>query len=377
MRVLALVGVFLLIWPSAAQDAGEWREAFGKRLQASIRDGNASTLVDAWDVISFADRVVVDLPAEDRNASHKGVVIGLGTGSFLKKAVQDWSTGHFSYLSTTPDGGIICRSYTEQGGLNYVEFYIEGEPEDPRLVDFLIFASGEAFSQTQAKLFLSMAKGETGDRDLEGLDKISALAQDGKFAAALNAYRELPGHMRLSKLGYQSGLKVALQADINAYNELLTEYITAFPEDPSVELLSIDVYFAQKEWGKCHEVLDRLAARVGDDPAIDLVRGNVLSVEGKNEEAGKSFVRSLQADPSFEEPHWSLLTILLEMKKFDGAVRILSLLERRFDYHFTPTGLADNAMYAEFLASPEGLAWTAKVNPQVISAPSASALEAP
>ena len=63
--------------------------------------------------------------------------------------------------------------------------------------------------------------------------------------------------------------------------------------------------------------------------------------------------RAIAAEPTLEDPYWTLVQISLDEKKFDETARLLTRIEKTFG--LTLGDLTDVDVYAEFVKSAEYL----------------------
>jgi hypothetical protein len=98
----------------------------------------------------------------------------------------------------------------------------------------------------------------------------------------------------------------------------------------------------------------RLARRVGGDPYLKKLEGDVLLGEGKTARALAAYRRAVRADPEMLQAQDALARVLARLKRWGALVKQLRVLKRRFD--FDVHDLSD-PVFAEFIKTPRYLAF--------------------
>jgi predicted Zn-dependent protease len=130
-----------------------------------------------------------------------------------------------------------------------------------------------------------------------------------------------------------------------------------YPDDPCVDLLTIDRLILGGRWKDAIAAFDRIDRVVGGDPYIDDLRANVHLRAGDPDMARKLARRAIDRDPTLDAGYWTLLEIALRRRDHEATARLLSTLEDGYGWRFD--GIAGVDEYAEFVASPAYAQWQA------------------
>lgn len=91
--------------------------------------------------------------------------------------------------------------------------------------------------------------------------------------------------------------------------------------------------------------------RVGSDPYLWALRGNILYLEGKTELAKTEIGRAVTADPWLEEGYLALIGISLKERRFKDTARWIAAMRDVAGAEIA--SLEEAPEYAEFVRSPE------------------------
>lgn len=234
-----------------------------------------------------------------------------------------------------------------------------------RALDFYSYTSGERISKTVRRIYLPAAANQsrnildkllTGESDLvKASPKITELTgaiRNGKPKEALAIYASLPPGAQKEKAFMLLRLQAAQAAnDDTLYLAAMDDLAKTFPNDPCVDLITIDALVMRKEYGKTLAALQRLDKRVGGDPYLKVLQANILAEEGKEDEAAKLVQAAIDAEPTLRGAHYTRLGIANAQQKFGEMVRFLGEYEAAF--HEGIEGIETTPDYASFAASAE------------------------
>ncbi len=193
--------------------------------------------------------------------------------------------GEYAFLrSNRRDGQLrpIIRLSSENTGVNYHELVLARDRQGKVVIrDIYVLLSGETLGDAARRVLLMMVAERdstligrlTGSsRNMaefgKAIDKISKLAKT-QPKLAYEEIKKLPPKVQQEKLIMISKLMTAGEIGDNAFLETFEEYRRLFPNDPSLDLLSIDYYIIRQQKDKAIETIERLKNYVGGDPFLD------------------------------------------------------------------------------------------------------------
>ncbi|MEJ7639603.1 MAG: hypothetical protein WKF75_16915, partial [Singulisphaera sp.] len=154
-------------------------------------------------------------------------------------------------------------------------------------------------------------------------------------------------------------LLLRLQAAPNLGDEEYTAVIEDFrkyhPDDPCLDILSIDTSILKKDYAKALASIDRLDKAVGGDPYLDSLRANVYLDGQKPDAARQAARRALEREPTLIDAYWSLVAISLKEREFAETLELLNAIGEKFDIVFEDLGTMPE--YAEFVETPQYQQW--------------------
>jgi hypothetical protein len=167
---------------------------------------------------------------------------------------------------------------TTQGGVNYLEFAPQRFPDGQvRATDFYAYSAGEFVSATMRRTLLPMVADRSrtildrllaGEkdyvRDFPRLGQAMKLLNQGKPAEAHALFKTLRPETRKQKVVLIGRMRAAqVLRDDEEYAAVLKEFGELFPNDPCLELLSIDAFLMRKDYDGAMKAIDRLDRSVG------------------------------------------------------------------------------------------------------------------
>lgn len=345
--------------------------AYTAELEHGINTGDASVLDSRLDMERLLERAMrnTSAPKELAQGFAKGArSANMKLGKQLVEARDDESNFHL--LRLRMDGGAPHALYrvVSKAGLNYLDFELGRDAAGQVvIVDFYPHITGELFSDTLRRMYLLAAK-EAGynlvdklmgkeQEFLKNVPKLQAmqrLTQEQKFAEVVTTFGELPPSLRQDKSFLLVRLNAASQLGGAEYQKAIQDFEKAFPNDPSLDLISIDGHLLRKDYAAVMKTIDRLDQRV-KDPYLQYLRGSVMLDKGEGKEARRYFQAAIDAEPSLPLPYWVMIGLSLQDKKYKDTARYLTAVER--DVGVELGDLEGVEQYAGFVKSPEFKAW--------------------
>jgi len=347
--------------------------AFARSLEGTLNACDPSLLDSsiAWDVL--VDRGTADLqvPQAIRAEFATGVARGFVLGEEICKTIRE--SGSYVLLSVRAVEGeprALFRIVSESG-LNYHDLLLdEADDGSVRILDLFIYSLGEWVSQTARRGFLPlvaqlekgslerMKRGENLYLDnVPNILKMQHHYQQGQFREALDVFRAFPDELKKNRNILMVRFAVAVQLGGEEYDQAMLDLKTAFPDDPSLDLVLIDHYFNARQFDEALRIVDRIDRSVGGDPYLDFMRANVLYAGGRRSEARAAARRAVEREPGLEDPYWTLVTISLDEKDFGETARLLDEIETELGLVVGDLKLIPE--YSEFLESDAYDAWAA------------------
>lgn len=284
----------------------------------------------------------------------------------------------------------MVRLLPATGGFNYHNYRLERDGEDLKLTEVYIAVTGETFAETLRRNFLPLIgqwKQDRGDEELNAkdeaflrnfrrLEQINNLTRRGDPQGAERIYQSLPEELRTSKTVMISRIMYALDLGEDVYREAIDEFRELYPNDPAVDMMSIDGYVLRRQFDKALKAIDRIEKTVGDDPHLDSIRSGLYFEQGDLKQAKKYANLAIAAEPELLPAYWQLVSISLEDKDYDSTLDLLKTIEKDFGIAFVD--LRNIPVYAGFVKSPQFKKWEAREDAVMsMATPDDSAVEVP
>jgi len=280
--------------------------------------------------------------------------------------------GHFDLLRVTTRDGAPCARFrvaSHDLDVNYIDLKLRRDADGTvRGIDMYNHQNGEWVSRSMRKFFLPYVRDQRrsaweklveGEDDwvagVKSFEKIMALERAGHPDQALELYEGLPEAVRQQKECMALGIRLASQVDEKKFHAAVRDYLTRFPDDPSVLLVALASHRMAGRYDEALAAVDALDKAIGGDPYLDVVRAEALMCAGKLDEARQKALAAAKSGPDWGDACFLLLDIELRTKRFKEVAGLLTILEDRFGYDFSAMdGIPD---FAEFMKSEEYRAW--------------------
>jgi tetratricopeptide (TPR) repeat protein len=308
-----------------------------------------------------------DAFARQTEAGQSGLVISL-----LDEIGKGGSLTPINVFASKAQRGVRFRLITGAGALNYFDFTLARRPDGTiKAVDVFIYASGESVIQTARQFFLSAVAQENRGflarlagkeqalmKHLTTLQQMHEDLRAGRHQAVLSAYDGLPDELKRERVFLVPRYSAAAEVSEAQYAEALADFRRFYPNDPSAELIMIDVHVLQQDYDAALAAIDRLDRTIGGDPYLNVFRGNIWAELGNLPSAKEAMGRAIEAEPFMTEAYFALIGVTLLAEEHAETARLLDEVADRFDLEFTD--LAGVEEYAKFVASPEYADWKAR-----------------
>lgn len=368
----------LLSWaPSAAAtpvDEGTVApdyERFADEVETTIARLDGRALGRSLDLEALVTRAAqgVELPPRALVDFRRGLAQGLDFGQMIVDAVS--SGGSYTLLRLHEEEGLTFALFRliSEGGVNYHDLTLAHRRDGSVcVIDAYYYAMGEALSDTLRRTLLKVSAAENASflerlagrerdylRHLGRIDEIQADAAAGRFEHALAIYDELPRSVQLEKPFLLSRVMIAQNLGEAVYAQAMADYEQQFPDDPSLDLMLIDLHVLREDYDRALATVDRLERRVVRDPYLDSVRGHLQLGAGRVDRARRSFRRCIDDEPTLDAGYFGLVDVAIATEDFDAVPRHLAKLEELFGYDFD--GIETEPYFAAFVGSPAYQRW--------------------
>jgi tetratricopeptide (TPR) repeat protein len=345
--------------------------AYTTELERGISSGDASVLDSRIDVEQLIARSTRGIPAPKGFADAFGQGVrrsGVPLGKQLVAGWDDESDFHLLRMrldGTTPHALFRVIS---KAGINYLDLELARDAKGAVVVsDVYPYISGELISDTLRRTYLQaanesglnvvdklMGKEQEFIKNLPKLQDMQRFAQQEKFAEVVKTFNELPPSLRQNKSFLLIRLNASSHLEESEYLKAIADFEKAFPNDPSLDLISIDGQMMRKDYAAVMKTIEQLDARV-KDPYLHYLRGSVMLEKGDGKEARRYFQSAIDAESRLVMPYWVMISLSLTDKKYKDTARYLTGIER--DAGVKLGDLKRLEQYQGFVKSKEYKAW--------------------
>ncbi|MDG2014218.1 MAG: hypothetical protein P8J33_11975 [Pirellulaceae bacterium] len=352
-------------------------EAFASQLQEQVFAKNASAVNDSINWNAIIDRAVSEIPVASatKNGFRNGVLqsVGQSQGMAAQIIQQMERGGDYRYLGTREVGDekrVLFRLLlADDGGVNYHDMVVLKDQQGQlKAVDIYVLMSAEFLSKTLRRMFLPLAAEQSksilekltkSDSDfinnIQKIQMINQLYQSGKFSQVENIYSTLPDSMKREKTISLIRLQAAAKISDQKYAEAIKDFRSFHPNDPCVNIISIDSFFLKGQFDEALKCIDRLDESVGGDPYLNVMRANITLAQGDTAATRTLAKAAIDKEATLTTAYWLLVNAALADKNHDEVVQYLNLLNENFTVEFDD--LTQIPEYADFVKSPQYRDW--------------------
>ncbi|MGI9517165.1 MAG: tetratricopeptide repeat protein, partial [Pirellulaceae bacterium] len=311
--------------------------------------------------------------------SASGLLSGSQMSSFARSAGQTESQlfqalaqpgSSYTFIGTKlwDEGqGTMMRFVDSGGACNFHHWYVVKD-NDGRLkgLDMYVFMSGENMSETFRRLIYLASdllepsvidrltgKSKTMVEQGQLMQEFMSTAQAGQHQRTLELYHKLPEELQQEKAVLINRLRASIQVSDNAYRRAIEDYQSAFPNDPSCQLVCIDLYAMNNEMDKANEAIEILQQSVGGDAHMYWLQGALFSSQEKWDEAAVVIRKALDKEPEYEPAYIANVGIQIQLGNFVEAAKTVREMCDRFGYSLDELALESNPEFREFVQSDE------------------------
>jgi tetratricopeptide (TPR) repeat protein len=348
--------------------------AFADAVSKAIADQDLktwNTLID-WSAMAETATADPDDPrlTEAKRVFRPGVVQRFRSSGAWMPEIGRAITNGGSYKCVLIKGGgaepyVLFRMIFNPAGVTYQRYFLARNPAGGIVAkDLYTLGSGERFSESLHRTWMTAVAqaedkvaGRTSGRSehLRKMAEFTSLVVQGKHDQAVEKYHQLPADLKRDKNMLLMRYKAGLSVSDEEYQAAITDIRKYYPEDPSLDLLLIDLYIDRENYDEALACLDRLYRHADGDAYIDVMRANVLCKQKRLQTARAAFERAIRAEPDLPDAYYAGIGVSLAERKFDEVVRHLTKLEESGQ---ELTDLTEVPEYAPFVKSPEYTEWT-------------------
>ena len=194
-------------------------------------------------------------------------------------------------------------------------------------------------------------------KDFPKWTEATQLINQGKSKEALDILKQLSPETQKQKLVLLTRLRAAQSSDESEYAAVLEEFQKVFPNDPCLDLISIDSYVMKKDFAGAMKAIDRLDKSLGGDPYLNVMKANLCEAQDDLKGAKQYAQKAVDQEPTLLIGHQSLLGYAVALKDHPETLARLQEMDQKFRMTFND--LTKVPAYAEFVKSPQYQEWLA------------------
>jgi hypothetical protein len=371
MRLAAVAAVLCGTAALAADPSPDALAELGRRIESAVRDRQHEAVDACLDAAAFAERALQgsSVPAEWA-AAFRAAMGGFAPGKRLCEAVGD--KGDFRHLplaEAEQRPSLVFRLVGFDGTLDCYEFLIAADGQGRlRAVDVFRRMTGEWLSaEALREHVLRAAAKAPPPGEFSGPAKrligfapavadMRQKADKGAYEEALDAFAKSPDALRGEAFLLRERLAWAACAGRQALAQAAAEAEARLPQGLTRDLALYDAWHRRKDFAEAGRALDRLAARLPDDPAIPYLRAR-LRFEDLDLKAVRDILDALvRHHPGMKPTHWLLVDIAVFEGDYEEACRRLTVIEQEF--HVKQSDLKADPLYSALVVSAAFEEWS-------------------
>lgn len=352
-------------------EARDCCEAFENAV-ATADKNKINTLLD-WDAL--LERAIGDIPCRPnvRQGFVNGVKQGADRGFADELCAATEAGGSYKLLRLHQSGSeqraLFRLLLPAKGGVNYHDVILAKDRKNrTRIVDVYVFLSSETMSTTLRRGFLPIAaqteksilqrlttKESDFVKNIGRLSEMVEARQQNDYRKILAIYNGLPDSMQRDKLCLLLRLFAASNLDEKTHEEAIDAFRAAYPDDPSIDLMSLDSFFFKKDYKGGIQCLERLQKAIGGDAYLTVLTANLRLEMGEPAAAMELCREAIATEPNLKDAYWTLVTSALKAEDWDTVSATLISLEENFDLKFKD--LTKSEIYKPFTETEQYRQW--------------------
>lgn len=353
-------------------------ERFGVELAEALSKKDSARVMSLQDAEGLTARVFGKLPTGIPNSTEMRA--GFMQGIKKREGGWMWSVlgGEVRFLRARERQGfpaVLLRVKSAEGAVNYIDIMARPEGDSFRAVDMFNYIFATTASEESRNALAAMVSKSAGgglaallgmpkmDEAVSGyLVSINEAMRSGNMAEVLRICDGLPQELKTQRIFFILRLQALMS--LSSSDKVETQYkeaLRAAPDilgkDSTTDLLMVDLLYMENDLKGAEECLKRVEAVVGGDPYLKYLRGGTRLQMKDYPGALELADQAAKEDPKMAEIVDLRITVHLARKDYKALADELRAFKRNFGQVLDRKALADDAQYAEFLASPEFAAW--------------------
>ena len=345
---------------------------FAKSLIAAIQAGEGMQQHLNWTALIDRSAAGLNMPLALKTGFRKGVQKSAGSpeGVFghIRKQIEQGGSYKFIRVFADADGTRVkIRLLPAEGGVNFHDYLLKEIGGRVIAVDFKIAIAGEDFSQTIRRFLIPLAAQENRGilerltaqesaliKHLDDLQAMTKAIQASHPEEIAGIVAKLPEEVRNEKLCLLQELHAAQAlADNDKMESVISRYRRLYPNDPAIDLLSIDYFALKMNVPQALLSAERFTKNMGEEAYMLTMIADLQWQLGKFKQARASVDKAIEREPDFLNAQWTLVAIALSQKDHTTVLKTLQRLTKEFSVPLDPQSMRDSPTYAEFVKSPE------------------------
>lgn len=345
---------------------------FANSLVAAVLAGEGTTGFLDWTALIDRSAAGLDVPVAMKTGFRQGVQKSAGSAEGLfgqiRKQVELGGSYKFIRAYTDAEGTRVkIRMLPVAGGVNFHDYLIREVGGQVIAVDFKIALAGEDFSQIMRRFLIPLVANENRGilerltakesdliKHLDDLQSITKANQSGHPEEVAGIVSRLPEEVRNEKVCLLQELQAAQSlGDNDKMESIIARYRKVYPQDPAIDILSIDYFVLKKQLDQALLSAERFRKSTGDEAYMLTMVGDLQWQLGNFKQARASVDKAIEREPDFLNAHWTLVAIALSQKDHTTVRKTLERLTTEFAVVLDPQVIRTTPNYAEFVKSPE------------------------
>lgn len=347
---------------------------FARHVDAVIHSGNGAAINATIDLRMLVKKMTAGIPAP--RSFQRSFELGFEKSYALGPGIaQDIAQGSTVTLlgvrRIDHQDRAVFRLAGPTGAFNYIEWVLQTSPNGKVEADDIYTAiTGSLTSESGRPIYAGVvarqnrsfwqkvtgAGNNTLSAHLSAIERMGVDIKTGRYKDILATWKALPKKARRAKLPmwYRAVAAEKLQAQNPArFATALREFRKAYPNDPALDLLSLDALVSAGKYQKVIAALQRINAAVGGDPFLNMLSAafEFKDHRPKALAQGQIYINeAMRAAPHNRQFYIFAITVALARSDYNRVTRLLLLGQKRF--HIKWKNLKTVPAYAKYVKSP-------------------------
>ena len=325
----------IVVPPNAGKVTETEARIFGIQLIDSLKRKDQKKFDDLMRMDEMFIRAAEDAGLSQREIDEYKKIILPGLMSMYPTLSVYGAGGAAKLIGVRPekDRAEIVLRFASEEDINYFTVtltrYADGAVG---MAEWLPASTAENLSLTYRRIFLPMIMSKNdGNAAIKPIDRLrqehsdtfkevlrSTKERDGDRAIKL--LRTLPIELQNDRTVALMGLMAAAKASAMNYQEEIERFSERYPNDPCLDLNTLQYWAVKRDWKKGLESIERLDEFVGGDVYLNAFRVPLLIMAGKTAEAKLAAEKLLTDEPDLAVSFTTMANYLISIKDFAGAV---------------------------------------------------------